>query len=206
MSISVPGSLRFIESVRRSSQRRSDTLSRLATGLRIRKAADDAAGKAIAETLRARIASTQAARYNINHALDTVQIAEEGIGRIIEALNRSRTLAVAAASETYDDESRAIMQDEVSDILDQIDEIAVNTVHTNEDIKLLAGGNIEIAFLIDTSASMNAEINALRAGITDFETALNLEKQTITNLIFTEDYGEAITAFGEKRKPQSKGR
>lgn len=40
----------------------------------------------------------------------------------------------------------------------------------------------------------------------DFETALNLEKQTITNLIFTEDYGEAITAFGEKRKPEFKGR
>ena len=40
----------------------------------------------------------------------------------------------------------------------------------------------------------------------DFETALNLEKQTITTLLFTEDYGEAITAFGEKRKPEFKGR
>ena len=40
----------------------------------------------------------------------------------------------------------------------------------------------------------------------DFETALNLEKQTITTLIFTEDYGEAITAFSEKRKPEFKGR
>ncbi len=40
----------------------------------------------------------------------------------------------------------------------------------------------------------------------DFETALNLEKQTITTLIFTEDYGEAITAFSEKRKPVFKGR
>lgn len=40
----------------------------------------------------------------------------------------------------------------------------------------------------------------------DFETALNLEKQTISNLIFTEDYGEAVTAFSEKRKPVFKGR
>lgn len=40
----------------------------------------------------------------------------------------------------------------------------------------------------------------------DFETALNLEKQTIATLIYTEDYGEAITAFGEKRKPEFKGR
>lgn len=40
----------------------------------------------------------------------------------------------------------------------------------------------------------------------DFETVLNLEKQTISNLIFTEDYGEAITAFSEKRKPKFKGR
>lgn len=40
----------------------------------------------------------------------------------------------------------------------------------------------------------------------DFETALNLEKQTITTLLFTEDYGEAIAAFSEKRKPEFKGR
>jgi enoyl-CoA hydratase/carnithine racemase len=40
----------------------------------------------------------------------------------------------------------------------------------------------------------------------DFETVLNLEKQTISNLIYTEDYGEAIKAFTEKRKPVFKGR
>ena len=40
----------------------------------------------------------------------------------------------------------------------------------------------------------------------DFETVLNLEKQTISNLIHTEDYGEGITAFAEKRKPDFKGR
>ncbi|MFT5505763.1 MAG: enoyl-CoA hydratase/carnithine racemase [Gammaproteobacteria bacterium] len=40
----------------------------------------------------------------------------------------------------------------------------------------------------------------------DFETVLNLEKQTISNLIYTEDYGEAVTAFSEKRKPVFKGR
>lgn len=39
-----------------------------------------------------------------------------------------------------------------------------------------------------------------------FETVLNLEKQTISNLIFSEDYGEAIKAFAEKRKPEFKGR
>ncbi|MFT5113918.1 MAG: enoyl-CoA hydratase/carnithine racemase [Parasphingorhabdus sp.] len=40
----------------------------------------------------------------------------------------------------------------------------------------------------------------------DFETVLNLEKQTISNLIYTEDYGEAVTAFSEKREPKFKGR
>ncbi len=45
--------------------------------------------------------------------------------------------------------------------------------------------------------------NASEAG---FEATLEAEKQTITNLIYTEDYGEAVTAFGEKRTPKFKGR
>ena len=40
----------------------------------------------------------------------------------------------------------------------------------------------------------------------DFETALNLEKQTIATLVYSEDYGEAVRAFSEKRKPNFKGR
>jgi len=40
----------------------------------------------------------------------------------------------------------------------------------------------------------------------DFETALNLEKQTIATLVYSEDYGEAVRAFSEKRKPKFKGR
>ena len=40
----------------------------------------------------------------------------------------------------------------------------------------------------------------------DMEGALNLEKQTINTLIYTEDYGEALKAFAEKRKPKFKGR
>ena len=45
--------------------------------------------------------------------------------------------------------------------------------------------------------------NAAEIGL---EATLELEKQTVTNMIYTEDYGEAITAFGEKRKPTFKGR
>lgn len=45
-----------------------------------------------------------------------------------------------------------------------------------------------------------------QVAVAEFETALELEKQTITTLIYTEDYGEAVKAFGEKRKPEFKGR
>ena len=148
------------------------SLERLSSGLRINRAADDAAGMAISEKLRTRIGSNLAARRSINDALATVEIAESGIGQIVDSVSRARTLALAAASETISDTERALMQEEVSELLDQIDDVADGAVYTNENIKLLAGGHIEIAFLIDTSYSMIQEINALRAGISDFEAAI----------------------------------
>ncbi len=161
--------------VRSAVGRRTDALRQLSSGRRISRAADDAAGMAVSEGLRTRLRSTDMARRNINDALATVQIAEEGAGQIVTALDRMRTLAMAAASQTTSDTSRAHMQEELSELLDQIDEIAGGAVYTNENIKLLAGGHIEIAFLVDTSYSMVQEISALQSGITDFEAAITSE-------------------------------
>lgn len=161
--------------VRNAVQRRTGALERLSSSKRINKAADDAAGMAVASGLSSRLQSTDAARRNIQDAMATVQIAEEGVGQIIDSLNRTRTLAMASASGTASDTSRAHMQEEISELLDQIDEVSEGAVYTNENIKLLAGGHIEIAFLVDTSYSMVQEINALRSGITDFEEAITNE-------------------------------
>ena len=166
------GSLRFLDNTRRATRRRSDVLSRMSSGLRIQRAADDAAGKAIADKLRTRIKSTEAARRNINTALSTVQSAEHGVVELINVLQQSRTLAVAAASETNSDETRRIMHDQLSEMLDLMGDVAGTTINTNEEIKILAGGNIEIAFLVDSSASMRPKIRALQAGVTDFEETL----------------------------------
>jgi flagellin len=166
------GSLRFLNTAHRAERRRGDVMSRLSSGLRVQRAADDAAGKAIAEKLRTRIGSTEAARRNINSALGTVQVAENGVGQIIRTLEQGRSLAVAAASETSGDDARGIMQDQLSEMIGQISDVANTTVNTNEEIRLLAGGDIEVAFLIDTSASMRPNINALQAGVADFEEAI----------------------------------
>ena len=165
-------SLKLMGFVRQAVGRQTDALRRLSSGKRINRAGDDAAGMAISTSLLSRLRSTDAALQNIKDALATVQIAEEGAGQIIDTINRARTLAMAAASETTSNTSRSYLQEEYSDLLDQLNEIAEGAVYKNDNIKLLAGGHIEIAFLIDTSYSMFQEINALQSGITDFETAI----------------------------------
>ena len=61
-----------------------------------------------------------------------------------------------------------------------------------------SSSGFESSFGFESSSGFEAE--------SGFETVLNLEKQTISNLIFSEDYGEALKAFAEKRKPVFKGR
>lgn len=105
----------------------SNSSAQLASGYRINKAADDAAGLAISETMRGQIRSAIQAKRNANDGISLVQTAEGGLGEISNILIRSRELAIQAASDTIGDQERSLIQTEISQLKDEVQRIGKST-------------------------------------------------------------------------------
>ncbi|HEO71704.1 MAG TPA: flagellin FliC, partial [Candidatus Hydrogenedentes bacterium] len=80
----------------RSTKALNQSLERLSSGLRINRAADDAAGLAIAEGFRSMVSGTQVAQRNSQDGISLVQTAEGGLSETTNILQRIRELAVQA--------------------------------------------------------------------------------------------------------------
>lgn len=115
----------------------SKSLEKLASGYKINRAADDAAGLAISERMKAQIAGLEAASSNVQDGISVVQTAEGALGEVHDMLNRMVELATKAANGVYTDSQRSNYADEVAQLQDEIDRIAESTNFNG--IKLLDG-------------------------------------------------------------------
>ncbi len=113
------------------------SIERLSSGLRINNAADDAAGLAISEIMRADIASMKQGIRNANDAISLIQTADGAMQIIDEALIRMKELAEQAATGTYDSVQRGIIDSEYQQMASEITRIAMATNFNN--VKLLDG-------------------------------------------------------------------
>lgn len=113
--------------LRRSTLDLNRSLERLSSGLRINRAADDAAGLAIAENLRSQVLGTKVAQRNSQDGISLVQTGEGALAETTNALQRIRELAVQAANGTYGLSNRVALDQEVKQLLQQIDNIATDT-------------------------------------------------------------------------------
>ncbi|MBU0516591.1 MAG: flagellin, partial [Proteobacteria bacterium] len=117
--------------------RLSRSTERLSSGLRINSAADDAAGLAIRELMRADIAVIQQGVRNASDAISMIQTAEGAMAVIDEKLTRMKELAEQAATGTYTTVQREIMDSEYQAMAAEIDRIATATDFNG--VKLLDG-------------------------------------------------------------------
>jgi flagellin len=116
------------------------SLERLSSGLRINRAADDAAGLAISETLRAQITGMGQAVANSQDAVNLIQTAEGGLGESTNILQRMRELAVQAANDTYTQPDRQKIQEEIEQLKQELTRIAGTTQFNG---RTLLDGTIE---------------------------------------------------------------
>ena len=118
----------------------STRIERLASGLRINRAADDAAGLAISEGMRAEIGGLTQAVRNAEQATNLTQVAEGALNEVNAMLIRMRELAVQGASSTVNDANRSNLQAEYSQLIAEIDRVALSTSY-NDTVLLTGFGN-----------------------------------------------------------------
>jgi len=105
----------------------SKSMEKLSSGLRINRAADDAAGLAISEKMRGQVRGLAQAIRNAQDGISLIQTAEGALNETHAILQRMRELAVQAANDTYDDDDRLQIQAEVDQLIDELDRIAQTT-------------------------------------------------------------------------------
>ena len=113
------------------------SLERLSSGLRINRAADDAAGMAISQKMKTQIAGLNQASRNASDGISIIQTAEGALIEVEEMLQRMRELSVQAANGTSTDEDKAQLQAEVDQLKDEINRISETTEFNTK--KLLDG-------------------------------------------------------------------
>jgi flagellin len=124
----------------------SESSAKLSSGSRIIKAADDAAGLAISEKLKAEIRSSKQANRNANDGLSLVQTAEGGLSETSSLLTRMRELSIQAASDTMDDSDRAKSSMEYEQIKLELERISQTTEFNGK--KLLNGSGPQLDFQV----------------------------------------------------------
>lgn len=122
------------------------SMGQLASGSRINNAADDAAGLAISENIRAQIRSSRQANRNANDGISMVQTAEGGLNEISNIVVRLRELGIQASSDTVGDTERSFLNKEVQQLKEEMQRIA--SVTTWGSTKLIDGSGTTFDFQV----------------------------------------------------------
>ncbi|HPP38392.1 MAG TPA: flagellin, partial [Thermosynergistes sp.] len=113
------------------------SINKLSTGLRINTAADDAAGLAISEKMRAQSRGLDMAVRNAQDGISMIQTAEGALNETQSILQRMRELSVQAANDTLTANDRQVIQSEIDQLKEEVDRIASTTQFNKK--KLLDG-------------------------------------------------------------------
>lgn len=141
----------------------SKSLEKLSSGLRINRAADDAAGLAISEGLRSQVNGLNVAARNAQDGISVIQTAEGALTEVHSILQRVRDLAVQAGSDSNNADSRTAIKTEINALGDELTRVAASTNFNG--IKLLSGGTT-LTFQVGAGATPAED--QIAVALTDF--------------------------------------
>jgi flagellin len=157
-----------------------DNLRKLASGERITRASDDAAGLAISERLRGQIRGMRQARRNAEDGISLIQTAEGGLSEITNIIVRLRELAVQAASDTVGEMERSFSDVEFQQLKNEIDRISSGLEFNGRKLLDGSGGMVDIQVGIYNNPTQDRiTYDSTTADATIM--ALGLQAETISN-------------------------
>lgn len=141
----------------------SKAMERLSSGLRINRAADDPAGLAISEKMRAQIRGLNQASRNAQDAISLIQTGEGALNETHAILQRMSELAVQAANDTNTESERDAIQEEIDQLTEEITRIGDNTEFNT--MKILNGSKTSFTIQVGANAgqTMTIELSDMRA-------------------------------------------
>lgn len=139
-----------------------DSLAKVASGLKINTAKDDASGYAISERMRVQIRSLDQANQNSQNASSLMKNAEGAVERTIDILRTLKQKAIDAATDTNTDEDRATIQKELDQFIDQIDDNALITFNGKYLLEgsRAASGNAVETHLTNSNLATNTSLTS----------------------------------------------
>lgn len=153
-------SLRAQRNLNNTSGRLQNTFQRLSSGFRINRASDDAAGLAIADSLRSDIRVAGVAIRNANDGISTIAIADGALNEIGNVLSRLAELAEQSANGTLNTGQRSALAQEFEALGSEIERIATTT--TFNDVQLLSGGgSVTLQVGFDSAATSRVSFSGV---------------------------------------------
>ena len=166
-------------------------LQKLSSGYKINSAADNAAGLAISEKMRAQITGLETAQQNAKDGISLVQTAEGALTEVHSMLNRMVELSTQASNGTYSDTDRQKLQDEITELQSEIDRIAESTNFNGID---LLNGNLDGTVQVDAVGPVSITD---KTAIPDFTSQINATKSEFESGTLA-DFGAGEMKIGDK--------
>lgn len=167
--------------LRKTAQATDDSYQKLASGKRITKSADDAAGLGIAKKMEAEVRGMRMAKRNASQGISMVQVAEGGLEESSNILTRMRELSIQAASDTVGETERGYLNLEYEQLVEEVDRISKTTTFSGRQlltgesengtmdfhIGAYAGEDNKISFDADATDATGESLGVMGTNITD---------------------------------------
>lgn len=167
---------------------KSNSLSKLSSGLRINKAGDDAAGLAISEKMKGQIGGLSQAKSNAQDGISLIQTAEGALNETHSILGRMRDLAVQSSNGTLSNDDRDAINKEYTALSDEIDRIS-NTTEFNTKSLLTGEGDDAKSFTFQIGANANQTMSVSINNMSS--SALKVKGLDLTQAFDTSDIAAA---------------
>lgn len=168
------------------------SIEKLSSGLKINRAGDDAAGLAISEKMRSQIRGLNQGSTNAQDGISMIQTTEGALNETHSMLQRLKTLATQSANGTYQDSDRTLIEQEVTQLKDEITRVAsqtefngVNVLSSADEIKFQVGNksgqNISVAMTVMNTTALGINTLSLSSQ-TSAQGSLSLIEEAINKV------------------------